>query len=105
MKELTLQERIRIYTETNPDFVLIPSHRFLDQHNIPRWVDDPKVLVTTDERDEVIKTLISEKLGVEIDDYEVKSFTTEGKRTKLTIAVKPVNLKTYIDLNYTVKVL
>ena len=38
---LTLQERIRIYWETKPrDWVMIPSHRFFDSHDIPKYKED-----------------------------------------------------------------
>lgn len=33
--ELGLDERIDIYNQRHPDWVLVPEHKFLDQHNIP----------------------------------------------------------------------
>ena len=99
MKELTLQERISIYVETNPDFVLVPSHRFLDTHDIPRYSEEE---YDSEEELDIFHSalciVLESQLGFPIETCDIITLEEIGTHQELEVRVKLLDKDEWIPV-------
>lgn len=119
-QELTLQERIAIFVETKRDFVLVPSHRFLDQHDIPREVTieddgdrDVEIITLEGDTDVSLKDIyhsslciiLSNQLGFDIEKCDITMLKQTDELQHLEANLKifgknewiPIKIENIID--------